>query len=771
MRIVKTALPLAAIILAGALIAQRKAPERKSSGVHATRTLQESTASGYVDPAWCAQCHADIAKTYALTGMGRSFSKITAATMKESFPAGQAFSHSASQSYFAIVERDGEVFERRWQIGFDEHETNVEEKRIDYVLGSGNHARTYLHLTARNTLEQLPMGWYAENGGTWAMLPGFDRSDYPGSTRLVHYECMFCHNAYPKIPAGNTEEDAEPVFQQPLPSGIDCQRCHGPGQHHIETVGKPGATLDEIRASIVNPGRLSPDSEMEVCMQCHLETSSLLLPHSTQRVNREPFSYIPGQPLGDFRLSFDRAPGKNTRFEVASAAYRFRESQCFIQTQKNDAAHRLTCTTCHDPHNIPRGQAADTHYNAVCGECHATAIAQAVATGSHPSDTDCIACHMPKRRTDDAIHIVMTDHFIQRRPPPDLLAPKHEYYETTATSYKGDVVLYYPPRLAPTPENELDLAVAQVKDDSNLQKGIPQLAALIQKYHPSDAAYYVDLADALHAAGNAAESTAMYREALRRAPTSSVILLKLGGAQIDWQQWSNAESTLRQVVEETPHDAVPWALLGQALFQENKDAEAKDALTKAVSLDVDLAEPHNYLGGLLVRENDLAGAEKEFREAVRLQPNHAEWQANLAGLLAEEGKLPEARYLFQLSIRLDPNFAGARLNYGRLLASLGENAEAEKQAKAAVEADAKNPAAHELWGYLLSATGDPKGAVRELTTAVRLQPDFWRAHFELGISLRMTGDSTGGDQELRIAAKGDDPQVRAAATQLLNGGR
>ena len=773
MRIAKIGLAIAAVAFTSALIAQQKSPQRGTSSPNSQRPAAKAAAApnGYVDPAWCARCHADIAKTYALTGMGRSFSKTTAATMQDKFPSGQAYFHAASQSYFAIVEHDGGVFERRWQTGFDGQEANVEEKRIDFAIGSGNHAKTYLHLTARNTLEQLPLGWYAENGGTWGMLPGFDRADYPGSTRLVHYECMFCHNGYPKIPAGNMEEDAEPVFQQPLPLGIDCQRCHGPGQRHIETVGKPGVTMEEIRASIVNPARLSPEREMEVCMECHLETTSLLLPHSTQRVNRGPFSYIPGQPLADFRLSFDRAPSENTRFEVAGAAYRLRESQCFIQTQKNDDAHRLTCTTCHDPHNIPRGEQASTHYNGVCSQCHASAIARAVAAGSHPAATDCIGCHMPKRRTDDAIHIVMTDHLIQRRPPPDLLAAKTEYYETAATSYKGEVILYYPTKLAATPENQLDLAAAQLKDDSNLRKGIPQLAALIQKYHPANATYYVDLADALHASGNAAESTAMYREALRHAPASSVILLKLGGAQIDWQRWSNAETTLRRLVNKTPNDAVAWALLGQALFQQNKNEEAKEALTKAVSLDVDMAEPHNYLGGLLVRSGDLAGAEKEFREAVRLQPNHAEWQSNLAGLLAEEGKTPEARYLFELSIRLDPNFAGARVNYGRLLVAMGENAEAEKQAQAAVEADAQNPAAHELWGYLLSAAGDGKGAVRELTTAVRLQPDFWRAYFELGVALRTTGDTAGAAQQLRTAAHGDDPEVRAAAIQMLNGGR
>ena len=37
---------------------------------------------------------------------------------------------------------------------------------------------------------------------------------------------------------------------------------------------------------------------MEVCMQCHLETASLDLPHSIRRFERAPFSYRAGEPLG-----------------------------------------------------------------------------------------------------------------------------------------------------------------------------------------------------------------------------------------------------------------------------------------------------------------------------------------------------------------------------------------------------------------------------------------------------------------------------------------
>ena len=758
----RAALLLAALATA-ALLAQQPQAQQPRPPVATQKAKPVNT---YADPALCATCHAEIAQNFAKTGMGRSFSEVSAEHPPDPLPA-KPFYHEASDTYLSMIRRDGKIYQRRWQLDYQGKETNIEEKSADYEVGSGNHARTYLHLTARNGLQQLPLGSYSEDGGIWAMLPGYDRADYPGSARPIHYECIFCHNGYPKIAKANEEEGSEPVYQLPLPNGIDCQRCHGPGQHHIDTVAKPGVTPDEISASIVNPKRLSPERELEVCLQCHLETSTLKLPHAEVRRDRTPFSYIPGQPLDQFRLAFDREPGKNTRFEVPGAASGMRKSQCFLQTQSNDAAHQLRCTTCHDPHNIPRGDDATAHYNAVCRTCHAADFTRTVAAGSHPTGPDCVGCHMPKRRTDDAIHISMTDHSIRRTYPANLLAMKPEYYEGADNSYKGEVVPYYPAKLAPTPTNELDVAAAQVLDGSNLKEGIARLTSLIQKYHPTRASYYVDLAEAFHTAGDAARSQLYYDEALRLAPLSTVIMLKLGNAQVDWQAWPKAEATLRKVIARTPNDPVAWGLFGQALYQQHKDAEARIALTKTIALDPDLPEPHNYLAAMLVRAGDLDGAEKEFREAVRILPSNADWQANLAGLVASRGGIPEARFLFERAIRLKPDSVGPRLNYARLLANVNQIPDAEKQARAAVMADPGVPASHELWGAILTAAGDPEGAIRELNTAVKLQPDFWRAHYELAIAMGTRGDSAGAAAQLRLAAQGNDPEIKNAAQQML----
>ncbi len=89
---------------------------------------------------------------------------------------------------------------------------------------------------------------------------------------------------------------------------------------------------------------------MEVCMQCHLETTSRALPNSLVRFGRGAFSYRPGEPLGDFVLHFDDT-GRADKFEIVSSVYRLRQSRCFLESKG-----KLSCTTCHNPHDVPRGR-------------------------------------------------------------------------------------------------------------------------------------------------------------------------------------------------------------------------------------------------------------------------------------------------------------------------------------------------------------------------------------------------------------------------------
>ena len=352
---------------------------------------------------------------YARTGMAQAFYQPTAQTTLLSPAKDRRYFHAASATFYALTQHDGSFYQHRWQQGFDGKPDNDEELRIDYIMGSGNHVRTYLHQEQDGTLIELPLAWYSESGGHFGMNPGFDNA-HPPTRRPIAYECIFCHNAYPQIPAtAHRDLSASPVYRYPLPTGIDCQRCHGPGAAHVRAAQTPGTSLETIRVQILNPAHLSNDRQMEVCEQCHLETTSRNLPDRIRHFDREPFSYNPAEPLAAFNAYFTRDPahGSPNNFEIVNSPYRLRQSQCYLKSQG-----ALTCETCHNPHDLHKGPESVTFYANICMRCHAATLPQQITQHKHPASNDCVSCHMPKRRTDDVVHAIMTDHLIQRFAPP-----------------------------------------------------------------------------------------------------------------------------------------------------------------------------------------------------------------------------------------------------------------------------------------------------------------------------------------------------------------
>jgi Flp pilus assembly protein TadD len=705
----------------------------------------------YVDARLCASCHPQIAATYARTGMGRSFSLPTLKDVTS-----RPYFHQPSSTWFAMLQRDGKFYQRRWRTTPDGREADVQELQIDYVMGSGNHVRSYLHRTARGTLAELPLAWYAENGGTWAMSPGQDRT-YLQPARAIAYECIFCHNSYPRIAAGHEEPGSEPVYVGALPEGIDCQRCHGPGGNHVHAAQPAGSTAAAVRAAIVNPARLSGERQMEVCMQCHLETVSMQLPHSIVRYGRGPFSYRPGEPLGSFEIFFDRAPAKRPdNIEIVNSVYRLRQSRCFLQS-----AGKMTCTTCHNPHDIPRGEAASLHYNAVCGSCHA-------GVAKHAASPDCVGCHMPKRRTVDVVHAVMTDHRIQRRPPPgDLLAPIAEQSDVDENRYRGEVVPYYPSPLPQTAENALYVSVAQVTQRSNLEKGLPKLAAEIERQKPARPEFYIELGQAWLGVRQPGKAIAAFSEAARREPQSSIASLNLADAMSEAGQSERALGVLRQALEKAPDDPLLWYQLGIACRSADRETDAIAAFEKASRLDPEFAEAHNLLGAALAAAGELDRAQWELTEALRINPDEPSALGNLGHLLAARGDLAGAAARFARSVELRPNEADVLTNYAVTLAALNRMEEAQRQIDAAVKADPSSADAHNFRGTLLERQGKGADALREFLEAIRLRPDFDRAHLNAGRLLAAKGDRAGAAAHFTAAGKSPDPRIQRQAADEL----
>jgi hypothetical protein len=155
----------------------------------------------------------------------------------------------------------------------------------------------------------------------------------------------------------------------PFDGGIRCERCHGPGGHHIRAVAGHFSELAIARPKLATAAQL-----LKLCGQCHQPPAGLTL-------------------------------GPNDPTLVRQQALGIAHSRC-----STASAEAFRCTTCHDPHRDAETNAG--FYEAKCLECHAGGV-QKKACPVNPAQ-DCLGCHMPKVENPSE-HAWFTDHHIRVR--------------------------------------------------------------------------------------------------------------------------------------------------------------------------------------------------------------------------------------------------------------------------------------------------------------------------------------------------------------------
>ena len=652
------------------------------------------SAPKYVDPQLCQPCHSDIHDSYRKVAMGRSFYRPSVGNVIEDYSVNNHFYHELSDRHYRMVQRGGRFYQRRYQLDAQGREHNVFELEVTHIIGSGNHARSYLNLDGSGVLRELPVSWYSQEQ-RWAMSPGYDRSDHEDFSRQVSHACMFCHNAYPPLPEPSDHFGLGSRFPRELPSGIDCQRCHGPGTRHLELASSGRAEVADIRRAIVNPVRLGPEREMEVCMQCHLPVATAG-PH-IQRFGRSIYSYRPGERLADYIVHFDLVDPEtrelSERFEVDSSSYRLRRSPCFIRSQG-----KMTCTTCHDPHHAPRGEEAVRHFRERCLSCHSQ-----VSEGVHPqpAKSDCVSCHMPQRRTEDAVHVAMTDHLIRRHPAQrDLLAPLKEDH-----SPKPDEVVLHHPDLVPASEREIYLGLGQIRSPVHLIRGVDRLKLALPQWQGSSPEPYLRLALTQVKAGS------------------------LGQALIN----------LRRALEADPDLVLSRFQLGEVLREQGKPEEAAEQYRHALRLDPNHAEAHNALGLILKEGQQTEPALEHFRRALRSDPLSYDAHANSGTIHLQQGKAEEATREFYRALQIEPNNPGVYRSLGVAQARLGRHWQAVSDFQQAISLKPDNAEAHYNLGLSQSELGRQGEAIEAFQEAIGLRPDYAEAHSSLGVVYGQAG--------------------------------
>lgn len=615
----------------------------------------------FVDESSCAKCHADIQSDYEQVGMFNSFYRPGSRPSIEDFS--KTFHHESSDRYYQFLKKGDDLVFRRFQRDSEGERINELDMVVDWIMGSGNHVRTYLFQTPSSEIFEFPVSWYTQSQ-QWQMSPGYDLQDHDGVGRRVRYECMNCHNSNENSIVVHGPPPAVHSYSDSLPEGIGCQRCHGPGAEHVRLAETPGATENAISDAIINPAGLPAQRRHEICMSCHM-LPSVVIP-SIRRFDQPEFGYRPGQPVSKHRLwlEIDEAGRKNEdRFEIDHHAYRLLQSRCF---QKSNG--KLSCLTCHDPHRKVMESERIEHYSAICQQCHnepgfdsghETMVASWKQSQDQYKSTqanDCAACHMPSRRTQDVVHVAMTDHMIRRTPlKSDPLAPLEErtptidnirllfpgeeqdpntwdLYRTIATlraanSDHGPALdhleRYFATRSRPEIEPYLEMSRAQLKM-GRLKKARTTVNEIIRRDSKQPKALHT-LALLETIAGNRDQALKLFKQVILLEPAWSDGHLGLGRVLRDLREYDLAARSLLEVVRLRPNSAIGWYDLGRIYVDQTHWQKAKGAFQQCLAIDPRLTEGYEGLADAFVALGERDDALRYLRHGI----NHARESAGL----------------------------------------------------------------------------------------------------------------------------------------------
>ncbi len=337
----------------------------------------------YVGKEQCRMCHAEIYDSYMQTGMGRS---LHYATREHSALEGSDMPiiHDSIKnlSYAPFFQNDS-LYIMEFRLEGDDT-SHVLIKKVDYKIGSGHHTNSHL-FEINGYLHQMPYTYYTQDEIA-DLPPGFEGGLNSRFSREIGLECMSCHNA-------NTSHiSASSNKYNTIPKGIDCERCHGPGEVHVKRklAGEIIDTSKYIDYSIVNPAKLPLDLQFDVCQRCHLQGTTIL--SSGQSFD----SFRPGMHLKDVMDTYLPKYENDHSFIMASHVDRLRQSSCFKTAE-------MTCITCHNPHKSV-SSLGEGYFDNKCMQCHDVCDDEQIQ--------NCTSCHMPKSSTSDIMHVSITDHKI-----------------------------------------------------------------------------------------------------------------------------------------------------------------------------------------------------------------------------------------------------------------------------------------------------------------------------------------------------------------------
>jgi tetratricopeptide (TPR) repeat protein len=602
---------------------------------------------GFVGGNTCRSCHPRQYQTYQTVAMARSLYEPTSANDPEfKSQAKNLFFHAKSGYYYEMAERGGKFYQKRFLRDAQGKPIRIRQEEITYVVGSGNHARTYLRHHSDGRITQLPVSWYPQEK-TWGMSPGYDSRNHADFSRDVNHDCVFCHTSYPKVIPSLAS--IEKFFPYQLPLGIDCERCHGPGERHVQLV-RSNAPVETIRKAVFQPARASKELQRELCYQCHFEAGTQFARDRLSRPEADAFAYRPGESLSNFIINLDYAPKDrpSDEFKIAHQGYRMEQSICFQRSQG-----KMTCTQCHDPHQGVDAKDKVQWFRSKCIGCHQVGSCIENAVVRRSQNDDCVSCHMWKRRAEDAVHTIMTDHKIQRsKPKRNFLEPLPE--KNAMNKVDKDLIFYGSQLLRPF-EREYFLGMAylqlppeQLAMSSRQQaKGVELLQQFLTGVEslPNRSNYagylsraYLMVASAYHDQGRREFAFDACQRSLQHDPNFVPAHRYKCGLLTESGKPQEAFECFQESLTLDPWDARVYMSIGSLYAGSRLFDHAIQFLQMSLSVDPDNAVTHYYLGDALAEKGDLSASISSYEKALNLEPRDPEVYWDYALVLQKQGR-------------------------------------------------------------------------------------------------------------------------------------
>jgi Tfp pilus assembly protein PilF len=589
--------------------------------------LNQAPGVAYVGSEACRPCHAETWSTFSHTGMGMSWYPLTPDRAIEDWTTHNTYEVKATGLRYRMFRRGDRFFMRQSLVDVGGREVAVDERELTRVVGSAHHSRTYL-VNVGDKLFQAPMCWYTKDA-LWDLCPGYEQNnDY--FSREIDRTCVFCHNARMERLPG-----ARNAYVQPIPDGIDCERCHGPGALHVERWARGETPTGKGDPAIVNPRRLTARLRMQICFQCHLGDSK-----STERVARVDTAledWRPGLPITSVMVPFRFAQATPHDFGLSAQVDRLLLSRCYRESQG-----RLECVTCHDPHvTVYRRDRPPDFFTSKCLSCHARQACGAPAAARNatsPSD-DCVQCHMRKGEPSDHRHAKFTDHWIRKRidQPPEprtsfdvtpylpeafaeLPAADRAFYTGRAISLRAHAV--------PPPQQRSMWPEAERSFQEAIRLGFSR----------PDAWFF--LGKALSAQRKPREAAAAYATAYDKDPTSHDDAFAHGQALLMEKKLPEAERVFEAMIRDHPESAAPFAELARARAERGDYNGALELFQKAIEREPWTSSLHENAAMVLSALERHAEALTEAGEALRLDPESPRVRQTYAMLSARAAGHP-----------------------------------------------------------------------------------------------------------------------------------